>query len=64
MFLGTALADLGRPRGHQMGAGVNYRTRREGVVNLIGTGRALDAKGLESIRGSVGTNYTVIEGGL
>ena len=47
-----------------MGAGVNYRTRREGVVNLIGTGRALGAKGLESIRGSVGTNYTVIEGGL
>lgn len=43
---------------------INYRTRRDGEINLIGSGRSLDDKALESIRGSVGTLYELLEGSL
>lgn len=52
------------PDGAKLVVRINYRTRRDGIVNLMGTGRELDAKALDSIKGQIGSDYELLEGSL
>lgn len=60
------LYDVAGAEGRKLVLRLDYRLNkpRGQVVNLIQTGRVLDARGLASLRGGIGTSYTVLEGSL
>lgn len=43
---------------------INYHVKKQGVMNLVETGKALDAESLETIRREIGRAYVLVEGGL
>lgn len=43
---------------------INYHVKKQGVMNLVETGKALDAESLATIRREIGRTYVLVEGSL
>ena len=43
---------------------INYRIKKRGMMNIVETGRTLDAEALDTIRNEIGRGYMLVEGSL